>query len=65
MVVANLLSENVQVKRRPLLNRVDSEDKDDVKYRRCRCPKWIDGSDAGLADPAYYTLLVADAAYSY
>ena len=22
-------------------------------------------SDAGLADPAYYTLLVADAAYSY
>jgi hypothetical protein len=43
MVVANLLSENVQVKRRPLLNRVDSKDKDDVKYRRCRCPKWIDG----------------------
>jgi hypothetical protein len=26
MIVANLLSENVQVKRRPLLDRVDSKD---------------------------------------
>jgi hypothetical protein len=60
-----------------------ASEKDDVKFRRCRCPKWIDGyvagkrtpptpgvdsftsSDAGMADPAYYTLLVADAAYSY
>jgi hypothetical protein len=64
--------------------RGEASEKDDVKYRRCRCPKWIDGyvdgkrarhqlqkstsftsSDAGLTDPAYYTLLVADAAYSY
>jgi hypothetical protein len=65
-----------------------ANEKDDVKYRRCRCPKWIDGyvdgkraphqlrdqlqestpstsGDAGLAAPAYYTLLVADAASSY
>ena len=29
------------IEKRPILTK--ASEKDDVKYRRCRCPKWIDG----------------------